>query len=219
MNRPVQCRKTDGIVATVPPPRPKFDTLFADPRHFRGDCRLARTAIRRGWIKPEGTDAFVERFEQVTTPSADGHSETDYHWRRVRGGVYLMLEMEWANDRTERYTNPFGWPERATGRPRRWWYVSDAPTRLDAAGVWASLRHAGGRGECFDVSWSLDAKSGTDRVRFIVSGNGVVYIRCPQCEAVRRHLYFTKCGIGCRGCLGLRYGAPAAVRRGKRGEL
>ena len=39
------------------PNGPTPDALFANPRHFRGDCRRLRAAVRRGWL--DGAPAAV----------------------------------------------------------------------------------------------------------------------------------------------------------------
>lgn len=55
--------------------RPRFDTLFAEPRHFRGDCRLVRRGILQGWVRPEDADALSERLgEAMRIAEADGRA-------------------------------------------------------------------------------------------------------------------------------------------------
>ena len=45
--------------------RLRFDTLFAEPRHFRSDCQLVRKAIRHGWIRPEDGEALGARLSEA----------------------------------------------------------------------------------------------------------------------------------------------------------
>lgn len=66
-------------------PREPFDTLFTDRRHFRGDCRLMRTALRRGWLDnaPDAVrDALVARFEEAVR--ADFPARFPKPWAYVR---------------------------------------------------------------------------------------------------------------------------------------
>lgn len=213
MNRPARRPHSGEIVDAAAERRRKFDALFTDPRHYRGDCRLARTAIRRGWIKPEDRDAFVDRLNELPCPDYDHSRPLDFNWRRIRGTVYLLLEIGWANEREERYANPFGWPERTTGRPRRRWYVSDYPNRLDAADVRAELLRAGRVNPTAFIDVSHKAPAGpvcSDRVRLLLEGDRSkqrlrVLLICPQCNAWRRHVYLTQSGVACRKCLRLRY--------------
>lgn len=220
MNRPAQGRQSDEIVVQAPDERRKFDSLFAESRHYRGDCRLARTAIRRGWIKPEDRDAFVDRLNELHGPHYNRARPLDFNWRRIRGSVYLLLEMGWSNEREERYANPFGWPERTSGRPRRCWYVSDHPERLDAHRVRLELLRCSDPWGVDSITLTHGVSDGphrTDHVRLAREGNRErralrVFLICPHCAAWRRFLYLTKSGVGCRACMDLRY--ARADRRG-----
>ncbi len=42
-------------MATNGPERVRFEGLFAEPRHYRGDLRLFRTAVRRGLLSDSPT--------------------------------------------------------------------------------------------------------------------------------------------------------------------
>lgn len=73
-------------------PRPMFGTLFADPRHYRGDLRLMRMAIRRGWLNdvPQATrDALVARFEQARAERRA--SDPEQHNNHALAGECLVL--------------------------------------------------------------------------------------------------------------------------------
>ncbi len=54
----------------------RFGALFHEARHYRGDCRLVITAIRRGWLKPEDRAALRARIGAAPEPEPD-NPETD----------------------------------------------------------------------------------------------------------------------------------------------
>jgi hypothetical protein len=207
--------------------RRKFDTLFADPRHYRGDCRLMRTAIRQGWLnnapQPD-RDALVARFEQATRErreaDPDGQSV-----RRLLAECRVVLELERANQvpmlRTLRYTWAGALTGR-TGRPRERWHVSDYPNRIDANEL---RRRAKAEGlnlptvHAIDL-WPADApEDARERVALAVALDARyrwrLWLVCPRCKCRRVHLYRTRANVRCRKCAGLNY---ASLRR-RRGEI
>lgn len=71
--------------ATTPDTGGRFSTPFADPRHYRGDCRLLRTAVRRGWLDdaPQDVrDALVDRFNAATA-EREAAAHPQYRGRQV----------------------------------------------------------------------------------------------------------------------------------------
>ncbi|MCC6320509.1 MAG: hypothetical protein IT438_03615 [Phycisphaerales bacterium] len=118
-------------------PRPKFDTLFADRRHYRGDLRLMRTAIRRGWLNdaPQADrDALMARLRQAT---AARQADDPKNFRGILGECRAVIEAERSNQRADGRAWQAAWfGDRArVGRPRDRWHVSDYPHRIDANAV------------------------------------------------------------------------------------
>ncbi len=75
------------------------DTPFADFRHHRGDLRLMRTAIRRGWLNnaPQADrDALVARFEQAFDKRRTD-DPAGQNLRALPGECYAIIEMERAD--------------------------------------------------------------------------------------------------------------------------
>ncbi len=190
---------------------PNFESLFADPRHYRGDCRLVRTAIRRGWLDdlPQAArDALVARFDAVT---ATRHA-ADPDGRNVRAMLaesLVVLELSKANAspifRALRYAWDGATTERTTGRPRERWYVTDYPDRIDARALHAiHVAPAGTPGEP------------GQRVALVVPPAARVgwrlWLVCPRCGSRRVHSYPINASVLCRSCAGIRYGFSPAGR-------
>jgi len=212
------------MLANTHAPRPKFDTLFADPRHFRGDCRLMRTAIRRGWLNdaPQSDrDALVARFEQAS----DERRAVDPDCRNFRAllaEIRVGLELEHARQRAELWewqVARFG-DRDPTGRPRERWHVSDYPNRIDANELrrrWIAdgmdLRTL--RGCAIDVRPAPPADKpddhgwGGERIALAVVADARygwrVWLVCPRCKCRRAHLYPVRAGVRCRKCAGIAY--------------
>lgn len=200
-------------------PRPKFDTLFADPRHYRGDCRLVVTAIRRGWLAevPQADrDALATRFEQVTTK----HWAADPDTRSVRAffaECAVLLAMDRDNTdpllRLLRYSWAGEPTDRTTGRPRERWHVSDFPNRLDAAAIQRDAKRDGLNPLTIGgvtVIHRHDAGERTDRVEIVAMPDRFrpvkLWLVCPGCGKRRRYVYPMRAGVRCRGCGGIEYG-------------
>lgn len=197
---------------------PKFDTLFADPRHYRADCRLVVTAIRRGWMAkaPQADrDALAKRFEQVTTE----RWATDPDSRNVRAffaECAVLLAMDRDNTNLAIRALRYAWAreptERSTGRPRERWHVSDYPNRIDANEL---RRRAKARGTDLQTLQAIDVRSADkpgddgERVVLVVLPDPQyvwrVWLVCPRCKRRRVHLYPTRGGIRCRKCAGIAY--------------
>ena len=194
-------------------PRCTVGGLFSDPRHFRGDCRLLRTAVRRGWLAdvPQADrDALVRRFEEAQAE------------RQRRRGAGPDARAEWAACRTvlelaraelDSALRALRFPlagtpaGQCTGRPRECWHVSDYPTRIDANELRRrakadgadlrslhaiNVRHAGlpaGASERVSLSVVPDPRYGWR-----------VWLLCPRCGGRRLHLYPTRGGVRCRRC-------------------
>jgi hypothetical protein len=196
-------------VAPTPDAGGRFATLFADPRHYRGDCRLLRTAIRRGWLDdaPQDVrDALVSRFDTATRErEAAGFASDAERTRVLLAEVCVGLELGRSNladaaaglrwlltgDTTPR-----------PGRPRERVQACDHPTRLDAN---ALRRRA--KAEGIDPATVTGIDAGGERIGLATapdSRSGVRWwLLCPRCCGRRVHLYGVAAGWLCRGCAGL----------------
>ncbi|MFN7022301.1 MAG: hypothetical protein ACK4WH_13365 [Phycisphaerales bacterium] len=212
-------------------PRPKFDTLFADPRNYRGDCRLMRTAIRRGWLNdaPQADrDALVARFERATGErEAAGYTSETQRLRVLFAELRTAIELERANQapllRALRYAWPGELADRDTGkggRPRERWHVSDYPNRIDANELRRRAKADGVdlrtlRGGAIDVRPAPPADKPDDpggwgeRIALAVVADARygwrVWLVCPRCKFRRAHLYPLRAGVRCRKCAGIAY--------------
>lgn len=208
------------------PPRVKFDTLFTDPRHYRGDARLARTAIRRGWLNdaPQADrDALIERLHAAMIELGEPDAGTTRTGRRIMaqlGVIGAIVDASGASQtaalRIHRYFS-VGTPTVAsgilTGRPRERWHVSDRPNRIDANAV---RRQAKAEGwdprdlSTINVRPANAPAAAGERVILAVGsvpvGGWRVWLICPGCGQRRTHLYPTGAGVRCRRCARLGYG-------------
>lgn len=210
------------------PPRPKFDTLFVDPRHFRGDCRLVRTAVRRGWLNdvPQADrDALGARFSRAMDErKAAGFASPGQEARAILAWVAAGIGIEGENQRdlhrALRYVWAGDFTGRATGRPRERRYVTDYTGRIDANDL---RRRALADGIDLGTLRSVtvtptDAPDDAgvcggwgERVALAVSPDRRygwrVWLVCPRCQRRRTHLYPVRAGIRCRACAGIAYRA------------
>lgn len=198
--------------------RPKFDSLFADARHYRADCRLLVTAIRRGWLKdaPQADrDALSARFNAAV----EKRWESDHgnvNARALFAEAAAMLAMERDNTdpllRLLRYSWAGEVTDRTTGRPRERWHVSDFPNRLDAAAIQRNAERDGLNPLTIDgltvIRRGVDGER-TDRVEVAAMPDRFRRVRlwlvCPGCGNRRGHLYPLRAGVRCRGCAGVGY--------------
>lgn len=201
-------------------PRPKFDTLFADPRHYRGDCRLLRTAVRRGWLNdaPQADrDALVARFEQAARErDAAGFVSDGQQARALLGWARVGIEMVGTDQlqalRALRYCCAGERDGRTTGRPRERWHVSDYPHRIDANEL---RRRALADGtdlrtlDAIHLRWPDAPEDAGERVALAVAPDaryGVrVWLVCPRCKRRRVYLYLVRAGVRCRNCACIGY--------------
>jgi hypothetical protein len=201
-------------------PRPKFDTLFADPRHYRGDLRLMSTAIRRGWLNdaPQAErDALMVRFEQAKRErKAAGFVSDGQRIRTMFAEVSAAIEMERANRepaiRVLRYSWDGELTDHTTGRPRERWHVSDYPNRIDANEL---RRRAKADGTDLRTLHAIDVRPADkpddpgERIALAVVADARygwrVWLVCPRCECRRAHLYPVRAGMLCRKCAGIAY--------------
>lgn len=205
--------------------RPKFDTLFTDARHFRGDCRLVRRAVRAGWMDscPQadrdalvarlvkaGEDrralAFASEGQQVRALLAYAGAVVQLTGEDQRAAL-AWLRYCWAGERTAQ----------TTGRPRERWHVAERPDRIDANAV---RRQAKAQG--FDlkalrailVQRAGDEGDAGERVALAVVAERRygwrVWLVCPRCHSRRAHLYPTRTGVRCRACARIGYGPAGA---------
>ena len=201
-------------------PRPKFATLFADPRHYRADCRLMRTAIRRGWLDnaPQADrDALVARFEQATG-ERHAHDAEGGNVRALLAECYAMIELDRANLDSEIRAVRYAWPgepiDRTTGRPRERWHVSDYPHRIDANELRRRAKADGTdlrtlRGGAIEVRPADKPDDRGERITLAVVADARygwrLWLVCPGCGSRRLHLYQVRRGVGCCDCLRIGY--------------
>lgn len=237
MNRPTGATLRDDDPPPAHPPRARFDTLFHDPRHFRGDCRLLRAAVRRGWLDdaPDADrDALVARFEQAcaewSARNPDGPKG-----QRVRGPwcrglfrqVWAGIELDRAEAapvlRAARYSIGGVFTGQTTGRPRRRMRASDFRARIDANAVRRMLLAAGhdpARVRSVVVTTDPPDAPGawSERVAVLAEPDRVygwrVWLLCPRCLARRVHLYPVRDGVRCRKCAGLAYAGGEQCNNG-----
>lgn len=198
------------MVANQHTPRAKFDTLFQDRRHYRGDLRLMRTAIRRGWLDaaPQADrDALLARFVQaIGERDAAGFVSSTQECRAILAQARVMIAAVAVDQRDERhasYAAIAGVTVWTGGRPRERWHVGDYPTRLDANDL---RRRAIAEG--IDLR-TLDAikvdHAGTiERIGLAVAMDARygwrVWLVCPGCGSRRVHLFPIRRGFRCRKC-------------------
>ena len=202
-------------------PRPKFDTLFQDPRHYRADCRLMGTAIRRGWLDgaPQADrDALLARFEQAI-------GERDAAWfvsdtqqcRAIFAQARAMIAAVAVDQRDERRdwcAMIAGVEHWSSGRPRERWHVGDYPTRLDAN----ELRQRFiAEGVDLQTLQAIHVASGDlldpacegERIALAVAPDARygwrLWLLCPGCGCRRVHLFPIRSGFRCRKCARIGY--------------
>ncbi|HMN40847.1 MAG TPA: hypothetical protein PKE29_08365 [Phycisphaerales bacterium] len=195
---------------------PKFDTLFAEARHFRGDCRLLVTAIRRGWLDdlpdPDRRTLAERVGRAFDEHEAAGFASPTQHARAAIGWARSLLAMDRDDLRAFRYTlagEPTG---QTTGRPRERLRVSDFPNRIDAAAIQARWEGEGGnplavagltidaKGEGWERTDAVEVVAMPDRFRRVK-----LWLVCPRCKCRRAHLYPVRAGVRCRKCAGIAY--------------
>lgn len=206
-----------------PSPRERFDALLTDPRHYRGDLTLLRTAVRRGWIKDQADrDVACERFCASVYDDAPVRARERHYGPLTRCRVTIksartMIDMVNANKATE-YAH---WPSmmacQINGRRRERWRVGDMPdlcvTRcrlLILAAIDAGELH---------VSVTLPTEAGGTRQRAIgfrvirTGRGGRRYLwHCPRCREARTKLYLGDLppqddfDLSCRVCRKMKYG-------------
>jgi len=197
--------------------RPRFDALFADPRHYRGDCRLMRTAIRRGWLNDADRDALVARFEKAMTErhAADADNR---NVRALMAECAAMIELEQARLTGEvaalRWTFEGKTPgDSLAGRPRERWHVGDYPRRIDANAI---RRRALADGMDLRSLHAIDLRPAGkpdapgERIALTVVADARygwrVWLLCARCGRRCGYLYPIRSGVRCWRCSGIRYG-------------
>lgn len=204
-------------------PRPKFDTLFADPRHYRGDLRLFRTAVRRGWLNdaPQADrDALLARYTTASRERhAAGFASDGLYTRTVLAEAWALIEVcdaDLAASKRERrcWLEGKGPGDSFAGRPRERWHVGDHPHRLDARELARrTLRDGGDLSTVVGVTVTYtDADTGTPREYRVRAGlvpGGIggprLALWCPVCGGRRVFLFATRRGVGCRRCARVGY--------------
>lgn len=191
--------------------RPRFDTLFIDPHHYRADLRLVRSAIRKGWVRAEDRAALVQRVQDAMD-EREASPDPAYakNIRKTLAEAWTLIAMEVDNIAAEMRERTGGKP----GRPRRRWWVSDFPAGgvLDASTVRRDLLASG-----TDISgglvlaavvkgdgWEVAASVTVAAIQRPPIGLYLVLI-CPRCGGRRMRLYGTRRGLVCRGCGRIRY--------------
>lgn len=194
-------------------PALRFGSLFGDPRHFRGDCRLVASALRAGWLRPEDAPALAERLR-----AAEGIAEASERGRDRLALGRLVLAIQAAGIDAMMGELRYRWPQ-STGRPRERWYVTDHPERIDAAELRRRALDGGAdlpTVRRIVVRDRLEGAEREQRVAVEATADAVagwrLWLRCPRCGSRRRHLYPVRAGVRCRGCARLSYRRP--VREG-----
>lgn len=209
----------------APTPRPKFDALFADPRHFRTDCRLLRMASRRGWlhgVSEADRAALIARFEQACSQQ-DAENPEGRSIRAMLGEAGVRVELARADQSQVIRALRYSWGDEPNdrtsakgGRPRERWHVADYPNRIDAQEI---RRRAKASGLDLSALRSIhvlsadnpadDGCKGGERIALAVVADARygwrVWLKCPRCNCRRVHLYPTRAGVLCRGCAGINY--------------
>jgi hypothetical protein len=194
----------------------RLGELFADPSHFRGDCRLLRTAIRRGWVDGLTDDErgdIVARFNIARDArDADPMVSDNARFRGLLASIGWMLAIDRRDidDARRELHRTWPHPKPLNGRPRDRYHVSDHKQRIDATALRRQYVKAGG--DPSDVT-ALDVIAGEYRVRVNVTQANAApgfaprwMLSCPRCGRPRLHLFATVGGLGCRGCLRIGYG-------------
>lgn len=199
-------------------PRPKFDTLFADPRHYRGDCRLMVTAIRRGWLNDApraDRDALVARFREAKRERWEA-DPGNHNARALFAEVVALMAMDRDNMAPLHRALQYAWAgeltDRTTGRPRKRWHVSDYPNRIDANEL---RRRAKAAGADLRTLHSIDVRPADkpddpgERIALAVVADARygwrVWLVCPRCQHRRAHVYPVRAGVRCRKCARIAY--------------
>ncbi len=197
-------------------PRAKFDTLFQDARHYRGDLRLMRTAIRRGWLDdaPQADrDALMARFSQaIDERDAAGYVSETQQCRAIFAQAKVMIAAVAIDQRDERralfarLADVSVW---TGGRPRERRRVGDYANRLDANEL---RRRFIAEGEDLRTLQAIHVASGDlldparegERIALAVAPDARygwrVWLVCPGCGSRRVHLYPTRRAFRCRIC-------------------
>jgi len=204
--------------------RTKFDTLFADPRYFRGDCRLMRTAIRQGWLDdvPQADrDALMRRFEEAFYKLDEMKFVSDgVKNRAVLALAQTALTTNASNLRViftlRRYTWAGKWTGKETGRPRVRLHVDDYPDRLTLDAN-ALRRQQVDRGEDISQDHQLTfcyldrqgQRQGSAQIHIEATPHRLYgyrwWLRCPICGSRRVKLYTRSRRTACRRCLKMQY--------------
>lgn len=100
------------------PGRSRFDTLFIDPRHIRGDCRMVRTALRLGRVAPDDVADLLARLANaLRTLDADNFASRSAAARaKLAAAAALFGVLRDALDAETRATRYM--PGQTRGRPR-----------------------------------------------------------------------------------------------------
>jgi len=199
-------------------PAPRFDSLFANPRHYRGDCRLVRTAIRRGWLAdaPQSVrDALLARMERAMS-ERQARDPEGKDSRALVAELWMMVEPTRAQFDGECREARIWWAEwmgaSGKGRPRERWHIADHPNRIDAGAI---RRQVTADGADLRTARAIDVRSGDspdgpgERVALSVAPDARYGLRlwlvCPQCKRRRTHMYPVRAGVRCRRCAGIGY--------------
>lgn len=201
--------------------------LFTDPRrHFRGDARALRAAIRKGWLhnatqahRDDLSQRWWAAYDQVRQPRddiSDGLSS-----RMALASAWTFLEMSKSNLRDRVYALGEELTGQRRGRPRLHARVQDyARHRLSAGDLGRAYR---GRIPCAlamhrrtdTYGWiEIPIRDGrTVAVAFKAitirrgePGRGERWVAyCPLCGDPRVHLYRFADAVACRCCARLTY--------------
>ena len=192
----------------------RFASLFAEPRHFRSDCRMVNQAVRNGWldgVAQHVRDDLVARFERACSErEAQGYSTDGQRVRALLAQIRVIMTMEKHNlrqDAKELQTRLGGPATAAGGRPREKWVVSDHGCRVEANELRRTAIEKGIDLATVDavILKPADASQGDgERVAVNVEPCPNYGLRlllvCPGCGQRCQTLFPIRAGMRCREC-------------------
>ncbi|HMN95131.1 MAG TPA: hypothetical protein PKC43_02080 [Phycisphaerales bacterium] len=188
------------------------DALFADTRHFRGDARLFRTALRRGWLQRTPGQRLASLAERMAETHAErtgrGFTTANAAGRHGLGFAMTIVAIEELNAKAagETLDDLSPTPVRPPGRPRMRPRRADAGAILDAALIAAQARDEGRDLDALVVVVRDADRPDDPGVKIAVElvpmprGARRAFFRCPRCLIRRAHLFPDAKGVGCRTC-------------------
>jgi len=197
---------------STPPARTRFDSLLSDPRHYRGDLRMVRAALRANRLESLTDDERAALVDRVFNTDLDalagpcGHTLTSVRalLTRARLGIDMTRRNQLAHWQPLGYMLP--------GRPRRHRLTLNKAGRIDANEL---RRRAKADGTDLRTLHAIDVRPADkpddagERIALAVVADARygwrVWLVCPRCKCRRAHLYPVRAGVRCRKCAGIAY--------------